>query len=198
MRRNGLSRARWLAHANGVAAPAPLRHWLSDRMSLTMKLTARCGQFRVRRLRQQRGLCLADEMAAVALSRRISVQEREVLLLCDGEPMVFAHSIVPLSATASDWPFFGGLGERSLGTTLFGDPLVQRGHLQYAQLSPAHPLFQRACAAAALQDIAQLFARRCLYRRKNGLLLVTEVFLPAISRLPLQASASPFEEQSNR
>lgn len=185
--RSGLSRARWLAHANGVAAPATLRHWLVDRMSLTMKLTARCGQFRVSRLCQQRGLCLADEVAAVDLPRRTCVQEREVLLLCDGEAMVFAHSIVPLSATASDWPFFGGLGERSLGTTLFGDPRVKRGVLQYARLSAGHPLFRRACAAAGLQGDVPLFARRCLYRRKKGLLLVTEVFLPAICRLPRTA-----------
>lgn len=189
-----LSRVHWLAHANSVAAPLPLRHWLTDRMSLTMKLTARCGQFRVRRLRQQRGLCLPDEVAAVSLPRRICVQEREVLLLCDGEAMVFAHSIVPLSATASDWPFFGGLGERSLGTTLFGDPRVRRGTLEYARLSEGHPLFRRACAAAGLRGNVPLFARRCLYQRRKGLLLVTEVFLPAIARLPRHALVTKSEQ----
>ncbi|MBS0308216.1 MAG: chorismate lyase [Proteobacteria bacterium] len=192
--KQGTHRAHWLTHVNGLAAPTMLRPWLTDRMSLTQKLTTRAQQFRVRRLRQQRGLCLADEMAAVALPRRMGVQEREVLLLCDGEPMVFAHSIVPLSATASDWPFFGGLGERSLGTTLFGDPRVRRGALCYARLSPAHPLFQRACAAADLQGVRRLFARRCLYRRKNGLLLVTEIFLPMIARLPRHAPVNPMNK----
>jgi hypothetical protein len=28
-----------------------------------------------------------------------------------------------------------------------------------------------------------LYARRCLFRRKNGVLLVTEVFLPAIANV---------------
>jgi chorismate--pyruvate lyase len=112
------------------------------------------------------------------------VQEREVLLVCDGTPVVYAHTAVPLTADANDWPFFGSLGERSLGTTLFGDPLVARGALRYAKLSPAHPLHARAAEATDIGG-QQLFARRCLFRRKSGVLLVTEVFLPAIDALQL-------------
>lgn len=177
--------ARWFSHVNGVNASRDMRDWLTDTVSLTKKLVARSGHFRVRCLRQEHGLCLADEAEIVGLPRRLCVQEREVLLQCDGEPVVFAHTIVPLGATASDWPFFGTLGERSLGTTLFGDPRVVRGSLQYARLRPQHPLAQRASAALGGAPIAKaLFARRCLYRRRNGVLLVTELFLPAIAGLP--------------
>jgi chorismate--pyruvate lyase len=172
--------ARWFSHVNGVNPTPAMRAWLTDMVSLTLKLTAGSSQFRVRRLRQERGLCLADEFEAVELARRCCVQEREVLLQCDGRPMVFAHTIVPLSTNASDWPFFGSLGDRSLGTTLFGDPRVVRGALQYARLRMQHPLVRRA--SAVLGSIEQpLYARRCVYRRKNGVLLVTEVFLPAIA-----------------
>ncbi|HEY0848104.1 MAG TPA: chorismate lyase [Noviherbaspirillum sp.] len=160
-----------------------MRDWLTDTASLTLKLMAHSEQFRVRRLRQERGLCLSDEFAVVDLHRRGCVQEREVLLQCDGRPVVYAHTIVPLSATTSDWPFFGTLGERSLGTTLFGDPRVRRGNMQYARLRTQHPLARRACAALGEQLDAPLFARRCLYRRKNGVLLVTELFLPMIAEL---------------
>ncbi|HZW20098.1 MAG TPA: chorismate lyase [Noviherbaspirillum sp.] len=161
-----------------------MRGWLTDTMSLTRKLMARSEHFRVRRLRQERGLCLTDEAEMVELRRRSHVQEREVLLQCDGRPVVFAHTIVPLSATTSDWPFFGTLGERSLGTTLFGDPKVLRGRLQYARLRAQHPLVERARAALGNDEFAApLFARRCLYRRRNGVLLVTELFLPAIAEL---------------
>jgi len=180
----GVGHARWLSHVNGVNASMQMRDWLTDTVSLTMKLTARSEQFRVRRLRQERGLCLADEFAAVELPRRRLVQEREVLLQCDGRPVVFAHTIVPLDATTYDWPFFGTLGERSLGTTLFGDPRVTRGALQYARLCRQHPLVRRASAALGGADFrAPLFARRCLYRRRRGVLLVTELFLPAILNL---------------
>lgn len=173
--------ANWHAHVNAVNPSPQMRSWLTDRNSLTRKLIDHSSRFRVQRLRQQRALCLMDEGAVVGLARRANVCEREVLLRCDETPMVFAHTIVPLTATASDWPFFSSLGDRSLGTTLFGDPQVARGALQFARLRPGHPLLRRAAAATGIDEFnAPLYARRCLFKRKNGLLLVTEIFLPAI------------------
>ena len=184
MRLHSVGHAHWYSHVNGVNPTREMRGWLTDTMSLTKKLMARSEHFRVRRLRQERGMCLSDEAVMVELPRRSHVQEREVLLQCDGRPVVFAHTIVPLSATTSDWPFFGTLGERSLGTTLFGDPRVVRGNLQYARLRAQHPLAERARSAlGGAEFAAPVFARRCLYRRKNGVLLVTELFLPAITEL---------------
>jgi chorismate--pyruvate lyase len=177
-----VTRARWFQHANGVNPPREMRHWLTDRTSLTVKLVVRSRRFYVQWIRQGRGMTLADEYMTVRLPRRTQVREREVVLRCDERPMVYAHTIVPLAATASDWPFFNTLGERSLGTTLFGDPAVRRGALQYARLHPRHPLVQRACEAIDMDSVGYpLYARRCLFQRKNGVLLVTEVFLPAIA-----------------
>lgn len=191
MKAAAIGYARWFDHINGVNPPASMRHWLTDRASLTVKLTERSRHFRVERLRQQRGNCLPDECALIGLARRGAVQEREVLLRCDEEPVVFAHTIVPLSANATDWPFFSHLGNRSLGTTLFGDPQVARGALQFARLRSTHPLAERArLAIGAPAFDAPLYARRCLFQRKQGLLLVTEVFLPAIAEVAAQASAS--------
>ncbi|NMM37111.1 MAG: chorismate lyase [Glaciimonas sp.] len=177
--------ANWVAHVNGVNPSPTMRAWLTGRASLTAKLTGRCAQFRVQRLVQRRAVCLADEYAPIGLPYPRQVLEREVLLQCDGQPMVFAHTIVPLEATATQWPLFRSLGERSLGTTLFGDPGVLRGTLEYARLHPSHPLARRACAAVAILQAldAPLFARRCLFRRHGGVLLVTELFLPAIATL---------------
>ena len=158
-----------------------MRRWLTAGGSLTARLIAHSGTFRVQRLHQNTALCLADETQTIGLSHRARVWEREVLLRCDGKPVVFAHTVVPLSATASDWPMFNSLGERSLGTTLFYDPRVARGELEFARLKSGHPLYQRAIAALGA-DLAPgvLYARRCLYRRRRGTLLVTEVFLPGV------------------
>lgn len=184
--------ARWFSHVNAVRPTRQMRGWLVDTRSLTAKLIAHGAGFQLRRLRQARGLCLADECAAVRLPRRRRVQEREVLLQCDGRPAVYAHTVVPLSASATDWPFFGTLGERSLGTTLFGDPRVARGALQFARLRAAHPLARRARAALEGEEAgASFLARRCLYRRRDGLLLVTELFLPAITELKAPAGPLP-------
>jgi chorismate--pyruvate lyase len=97
-----------------------------------------------------------------------------------------------MSATAHDWPLFSALGERSLGTTLFYDPLVQRGQLEFARIRPGHPLLARVHAALGGEgqggrSDTVYYARRCVYRRRQGLLMVTEVFLPAV--LDLAAAA---------
>ncbi len=181
--RYSVKHAQWHAQVNGVQAPQQMRHWLTDTMSLTQKLTERCSAFRVQRLMQGNALILSDEQNLMAMRRRSMVQQREVFLLCDEMPVVYAHTVVPLAATASDWPFFNSLGDRSLGSTLFGDPCVQRGRLQFARLGARHPLVLRASAALRMSLSTPLFARRCLYQRNRGLLLVTELFLPGIKEL---------------
>ncbi|MGN6701617.1 MAG: chorismate--pyruvate lyase family protein [Burkholderiaceae bacterium] len=181
-----IRRAHWHPHVNRIGAPAALRHWLTGRGSLTAKLIAHADAFRVERLRQHRALCLADEYAMIGLPGRRLVHEREVLLRCDGRAAVFAHTVIPLGAGASDWPFFRTLGERSLGHTLFSDPQVRRGALHYARLHPAHPLAMRARQAAGREGgpaDAPLYARRSLFMRGRGAMLVTEVFLPPVTTL---------------
>lgn len=192
MTRAGGAYARWVSHVNGIGAPAFMRDWLTDPMSLTAKLQRHCTQFRVQRLFQGRAPSLPDECERLDLPRRVRVQAREVLLRCDGRAVVYAHTVVPLSATAADWPFFRRLGERSLGTTLFGDPRVQRGQLEYAMLQPRHPLMRQAAAALGQPFMRALPARRCLYLRRRGPLLVTELFLPAIATLQRQPHAGPY------
>jgi chorismate--pyruvate lyase len=196
MRNAALRLALWHRHVNAINAPQALRHWLIGAGSLTAKLTAHCQVFRVQRLDQRSAPCLQDEAALIGLGRRGQVRARTVLLHCDERPVVFAHTVMPLTATASDWPLFGALGERSLGSTLFGDPQVERGALEYARLRPAHPLAQRAARALGAAASATLYARRCLYTRKRGLLLVTEVFLPAVTDLiPARASLDEPDDQ---
>ena len=168
-----------------------MRDWLVTPGSLTARLVSSSAAFRVRRLHQRSAPCLMDEAAAIGLARAQRVWEREVLLECDGAPVVFAHTVVPMECDAADWPLFSALGERSLGSTLFYDPLVRRGPLEFARLSADHPLVRRAHAALGKQGDADkhiYYARRCVYRRRQGLLLVTEVFLPAVLELGAAAT----------
>jgi chorismate--pyruvate lyase len=174
---------RWLAHLPPGSAPPLLRPWLLEPGSLTARLQNHCERFEVRLLRQSHGVCQPDQAGVIGLARAARVREREVLLCCDGEPVVYAHTVAAL-ACAADWPFFHRLGQRSLGTALFSDPLIARGRLQHARLHARHALTRRAAAAApACRDERLLHARRCLYRRHRGLLLVTELFLPTLARL---------------
>ena len=176
-----MRQAAWQPHARAVHAPAPMRDWLTTEGSLTARLVAHSSAFRVRRLHQRSATCLADEAREIGLARPGRVWEREVLLECDGRPAVFGHTVVPTACTATDWPLFSALGERSLGTTLFYDPKVVRGTLEFARLRRGHPLVDKLDKALAGELQGNVFyARRCVYRRRQGLLMVTEVFLPAV------------------
>ncbi|WP_426343765.1 chorismate--pyruvate lyase family protein [Pseudoduganella sp. R-32] len=188
MKGQSLRQANWHGHVLATNAPHPYRHWLTGGGSLTNKLKAHSSAFRVQLLHQDTAICLADEANIIGYHRPGRVWEREVLLRCDNTPVVFAHTVVPMSADASDWPLFSALGERSLGSTLFGDPQVRRGELEFARLRATHPLARRARSAlsahgAEVPDEALLYARRCLYQRHEGTLLVTEVFLPPVLKL---------------
>ncbi|MYM30095.1 chorismate lyase [Duganella sp. CY15W] len=183
-----MRQTQWQPHVLAVNAPSAYVPWLMEGGSLTARLKAHSQAFRVQRLHQRSAICLTDEAARIGMHRPGRVWERDVLLRCDNTPAVFAHTVVPMSATATDWPLFSALGERSLGTTLFGDPVVRRGVLEFARLREGHPLAQRARAALIANGVAApdahiLYARRCLYQRRQGTLLVTEVFLPSVLEL---------------
>jgi chorismate--pyruvate lyase len=185
VRTPSLRQTQWQPHVLALNAPQPYRQWLTAGGSLTARLKAHSRDFRVQCLHQTTARCLTDEAMAIGMHRPGRVWEREVLLRCDNTPVVFAHTVVPMSATATDWPLFSTLGERSLGSTLFGDPQVRRGVLEFARLRAGHPLAQRARTALGLDGPEELilYARRCLYRRRQGTLLVTEVFLPSVLEL---------------
>jgi chorismate--pyruvate lyase len=184
VRGQSLRLAKWHDKAAAVGADGVMRDWLATPGSLTARLVAHSNAFRVQRLHQTTASCLAEEASPIGLARRQRVREREVLLCCDGVPVVFGHTVVPMSATARDWPLFSALGERSLGSTLFYDPQVKRGPLEFARLRPGHPLLARVRGALGADlDGNNFYARRCVYRRHQGLLMVTEVFLPAVLNL---------------
>jgi chorismate lyase len=181
VRGNSLRQAKWHRHVGAVRAADDMRDWLTTKGSLTARLVSSSDSFRVKRLHQHAALCSLEEAGPIGLPRRERVWEREVLLCCDGAPAVFGHTVVPMSASATDWPLFSALGERSLGTTLFYDPRVIRGPLEFARLRRSHPLVRRMQSALGMPVAGnEFYARRCVYRRHQGLLMVTEVFLPAV------------------
>lgn len=166
--------------------------WLAETGSLTARLIDHSLLFRVQKLAQAPALCLADEAALLGLRRVQKVHQREVILRCDERPMVYGHTCVPWQATSQEWPLFSSLGERSLGTTLFYDPLVTRSAFEFARLPQQHALRQRlAKVVPASADARYLWARRSLFFRRGGHLLVTEVFLPEV--LELQHTPRKFE-----
>ncbi|WP_130391138.1 chorismate--pyruvate lyase family protein [Cupriavidus agavae] len=184
-------RAAWHAHLPYDAAiPVNQRRWIVGEGSLTARLmSASARRFHVTRLAQAPQVPFADEWQALGLVRPVPAITREVLLVCDDVPAVFAHTIVDAYRARRDWPFLRGLGNRPLGGALFVDPRVRREPFQFARLSVHHPLrqaLQRVLPAMAA--VPMLPARRSVFRRGGGAMLVTEVFLPDLLVRPAPAS----------
>ncbi len=173
-------RAAWHAHLPFDAAiPLNQRRWATGEGSLTARLMSASSRFRVERLAQAPQVPFADEWQALGLNRPLPAITREVLLICDDVPAVFAHTIVDAFRARRDWPFLRGLGNRPLGGALFVDPRVRRDPFQFARLSPHHPLRQALQRVLpTLASVPMLPARRSVFRRGGGAMLVTEVFLP--------------------
>lgn len=175
--------SRWKASPVLAGAPRLLRHWLTDPGSLTARIVARCGRFQVRVLRESRARPCPDERALIGLPPGRAAWTREVLLIADDEPVVFAHSVLAPRDLTGAWHMARAIGSRPLGAALFADPGIERGALACARLGAAHPLHRRALAATGETEPASLWARRSRFCRLGRPLLVTEVFLPGIVRL---------------
>lgn len=166
----------WLAHP--FRAPRALRDWLSDRGSLTQRLKSHCTSFRVAPLETGLARANADEYALLGVTPGVRVYVREVLLLCNEVPVVFAHSVLPSTGLRGGWNGIARLGSRSLGEALFSDHRIERQPLAYRRVRHNHPLYR---AAARQQALARdsLWVRRSVFCLDHHPLLVTEVFLPA-------------------
>ncbi len=171
-----------LTHTPWIRQPVnsgPYRRWLVDGGSLTKRLQARSQKFQVQPVRHQYAKPQVDEALLLNLPRREHALLREVMLICDGTPVVFAHSVLPLTSLQGEWRTLARLGNRPLGAALFMNPRVTRTPLEYKKLSRQHALYRRALAGSTQRPEA-LWARRSIFRLNEAAIMVTEVFLPQV------------------
>jgi chorismate--pyruvate lyase len=167
--------------------PAPsaarrYRPWLTDRGSLTARIASRCPGVRVQVIFQGLRRPDRDERFVFAHRGRARVLVREVLLICDDRPVVFAHTVLDPGDLSGPWRSVTTLGNRPLGAALFADPRIRRYALRIRKLGRHHELHRRVSASVAGVP-ACLWARRSLFRLRDSPILVTEVFLPEILQL---------------
>ncbi|MBI1904823.1 MAG: chorismate lyase [Rhodocyclales bacterium] len=175
---------RWHARPERSGTPAALRPWLTDPDSLTARIRVRCGAFSVAVVRQAPGRAMRDETTLLGLRTHERVWVREVLLVADGVPVVFARSVVSRRHVRGAWYLFHGVGSRPLGAALFADPRIARLPLAAACLDARDARYHRAIEVTGLPSAPRcLWARRSVFRLRGRPLLVTEVFLPAIQKL---------------
>ena len=165
----------WRDHQllNAGQLPHDVRGWLLDQGSLTERLLrATGGQLRVLRLSQGMARPLRSEARLLGVDHRAQALVRQVVLLCHGEPWVYARSLIPAGSLKGPLRRLHSLGNASLGSMIFAEPSMRRGAFQVALMSGdslyIHPHCQQAGAA---------WGRRSHFRVHGRPLLVSEVFL---------------------
>ncbi|ENO79428.1 chorismate--pyruvate lyase family protein [Thauera sp. 63] len=179
----------WLAAPPRTRAPSHLIPWLTDPSSLTARIRARCEHVSVNLLSQGLASAVPDEATLLGLRPGERVWVREVLLLADGRPVVFARTLLPRGHVRGAWNLFHGFGARPLGAALFADRAISRAPLACARLDARDARYHRVRAALAAHAPSELvprevWGRRSLFHRHHRALMVSEFFLPAIFDLP--------------
>ena len=162
------------------AVPDSVYQWLKDGSSLTQRVIGFCqGQFRVRVLHQGWDRPLASEAKLLKVRSSDAALIREVELLCNDDPLVFARTIIPASSLSGEARKLSYLGEKPLGAMLFSDPSTQRKKVEIARIIPRHPLY--SAAVDHLPEMpAELWGRRTLFVYAGKQILVNEIFLPGV------------------
>jgi chorismate--pyruvate lyase len=162
------------------ALSAEWRHWLVDDSSLTRRLQCACrGQFRVELISLRMEPPMLSEARALARPPREIALVRQVRLLCDDRPWVFARTVIPLPSLHGGLRRLTQLGTQPLGAVLFADPRLQREPLEIARITPRHRLYPMATSSGGMKA-GSLWGRRSVFRLHGNPLLVSEFFLPTL------------------
>lgn len=160
------------ATTNYPAEPA-LKNWLLDTSSLTERLQAHCRQFSVQVIGQARCSLPVEETQKLGGIKEAVV--REVILLGDGVPWVYARSVLPISMCEGAGAAFDGLGSQPLGKILFNDARFVRAPFELGRVTAPSELHTNWVNDAHMP----LWGRRSVFHFEQQRLMVAEIFLPA-------------------
>lgn len=160
--------------------PDGVLHWLLDRASLTQRIVSTCpGRFRVKVLAQHWARPMTNEARALGMAPSGHALVRQVQLLCDETPWVYARTIIPRSTLTGGERRLAYLKSRSLGAMLFADPTMRRSEVQISRVTPRDKLY--GIVAGQLEQSPEiLWGRRSVFTVSNKPLLVSELFLPVV------------------
>lgn len=151
---------------------APIRSWLLDDGSLTQRLIDTGREFSLDRLSQRWQKPLEDERLALGIPPREKALIREVILLLDDEPMVFARSVFPVSTLTGPLLRLRRLARQSLGAFLFARKDMRRSPFEIARV-PADSMY----LPPQLSQSEPIWARRSCFQVADKPILVAEAFL---------------------
>ncbi|GAA0856202.1 chorismate--pyruvate lyase family protein [Aliiglaciecola litoralis] len=165
----------WQSPDDLAVADPYLRNWLLDTGSLTERLQSHCAQFDLKVIGQRPMQPELEEISQLTQpndsQKENKWQIREVILSGNGQPWVFARSVLPQTLCDMD---LAELGNRPLGQIIFNDQRFSRRPFQLLQI-PAQHVFQQQLDIRQQQS---LWGRRSMFDFNGMQLMVAEVFLP--------------------
>ena len=145
--------------------PKTLKQWLLDAGSLTQRLKDTYpGTFEVQVLHHDWGRPTTNERHFLSMPDREMASIREVILLCNEAPRVFARSILPATSLEGKNRQLLKLNDSPLGAYLFAQPDLERGPIQLTRIYG--------------HDQTAIWGRRSRFTLDNKPLAVCEYFLP--------------------
>lgn len=153
-----------------------------DEASLTERLIKACSQkFSVKVLNQSWIKPTHSEQKLLSIRQGENVLLRQVILYCGNNPIVFAHSLIPLKTLRGEHRRLGCLKNKPLGKYLFSKPYLKRSSLQWSLIKQNNALYRIIAKNSTVEG--DIWGRRSLFHLKQKKLLVSEYFLPAIQSL---------------
>ena len=157
-----------------------LSDWLLDTASLTERLQSLCTRFDVFVVSHQLALPTSDEIRLLNCPKN-NTYIREVILLGDGVPWVFARSVIPKVINDTE---LEGIGSEPLGKRIFNDPRFQRGQFQLCHVD-WHSMRQRLISKISSDFFSngvvaesKVYGRRSCFDFLGAKMSVAELFLP--------------------
>jgi len=155
--------------------------WLSERGSLTRRLRGAYGRLELVLLRQCYARPLREESLLLGLRRGQKAWVREVLLLADGRPLLYAHSVTRPEALRKAWRPLSSVGLKPVGDAIFERHGLSRGPIRVRRLDAGDALHRSASRALGPSSpLPALWARRSPFFHDGEPLWITEVFLPGL------------------
>lgn len=158
--------------------PEAVESWVYEPGSLTQRLRDGYGDaVAVALLAQYWRTPFLSERKLLAHPEHRYCLIREVMLHCDGRPLLLARTVIPAQTVKMTSGNLARLGTRPLGEVIFACPALERIAMDVALLKPCE--WTPATRAATGID-EPVWGRRTVYALGRPQMLVSEFFLPAI------------------
>ncbi len=151
----------WISETNSLEVRnKEILSWLNEAGSITSRIKS-FSNFKLKLLKDGPGeVDIIEDDLIIANYEENNI--REVILLSNEEPLIYAKSIIPLETIKLGLNILGNLKENPLGDILFSNPEIKKKYMLFARFQSKEEIF---------------YGRKGIYTVKGYPFSVCEIFL---------------------